>query len=79
MGKDALDKATDTIKRVTDNAKDTIHEGQHRAAADAEKARRQTLGDELTGAEKTKSVLNETKERTKAEIDAAKRQVRRRT
>ncbi len=79
MSKDTLDKAADTIKRTTDNVKDTIHEGEHRTAAEAERARRESLGDEMTGGEKAKSVLNEAKHRTQAEIDAAKREVRNRT
>lgn len=78
MSKDTLDKAADAIKRTTDNVKDAVHEGQHRTAADAEKARRESLGDELTGPEKVKSVLNEAKHRTQAEIDAGKRDVRNR-
>jgi hypothetical protein len=78
MSKDALDKAADTIKRSTDNLKDAVRERQHRATADAERARRETLGDELSPTEKSKSLLNEVKERTEAEIDAAKREVRKR-
>jgi len=78
MSKDALDKAADAVKRTTDNVKDAIHEGQHRTAADAEKVRRESLGDELTGSEKVKSVINEAKHRTQAEIDAGKREVRNR-
>lgn len=76
MSKDALDKVADAVKRTTDNVKDTIHEGQHRTAADAEKARRESFGNDLTGTEKLKSVANEAKHRTQAEIDAAKREVR---
>jgi len=79
MSKDGLDKAANAIKRTTDNVRDAIHEGGHRTAADAEKARRETLDSELTGAEKAKSVLKEAKERTQAEIDAAKREVRKHT
>lgn len=76
MSKDALDKVSDAIKRTADNVKDAVHEGQHRTAADLENARRKGMGDELTAAEKSKSLLNEAKERTEAEIDAAKREVR---
>ena len=76
MSKDTLDKAADAIKRTTDDVKDTIHEGAHRTAADAERARREGFGDEMTGGEKVKSVLDEAKHRTQAEIDAAKRNVR---
>jgi hypothetical protein len=79
VSKDGLDKAADAIKRTADNVRDAIHEEEHRAAADAEKARREALDSELTGGQKTKSVLNEAKERTQAEIDAAKREVRKHT
>jgi len=78
MSKDTLDKAADAVKRTTDNVKDAIHEGQHRTAAEAEKARRESLGGELSGTEKAKSVVNEAKHRTQAEIDAAKRDLRNR-
>jgi hypothetical protein len=76
VSQDALDKVANTIKRATDNARDAIREGQHRAAAEAERARRKGLGDELTPGEKAKSVVRESKERTQAEIDAAKQKVR---
>jgi len=76
VSKDALDKAADAIKRTTDDVKDTLHEGQHRSAAEAERMRRKSLHGELTGAEKMKSALNEAKERAQAEFDAAKREAR---
>jgi hypothetical protein len=76
MSKDPLDKAGDAIKKTVDDAKDMIHEGQHRSEADAEKARRSLLGDEMTPSEKAGSVVNEAKNRTQAEIDAAKRNLR---
>ena len=76
MSKDTLDKAAETIKRTTDDVKDTIHEGAHRTAAEAERARRESSGDSMTGGEKVKSVLNETKHRTQAEIDKTKRNLR---
>jgi hypothetical protein len=79
VGKDGLDKAADAIKRTADDVRDAIHEGWHRTEADAEEARRDNLGDELPAPEKAKSVLREVKERTQAEIDAAKREVRKHT
>ena len=77
MSKDGLDKVADSVKRTADEVRDTVHEGQHRGAADAERVRREAFGDELTAGEKTRSLLDEAKERTQAEIDAAKREVRR--
>ncbi|MGA7355019.1 MAG: hypothetical protein WA431_13375 [Candidatus Cybelea sp.] len=79
MSKDPLDKVRDAIKKTVDDVTDMIHEGHHRSEADAEKARRRLLGDEMTPSEKTGSVVNEAKDRTQAEIDAAKRNLRDKT
>ncbi|MFY9664815.1 MAG: hypothetical protein WAL67_05355 [Candidatus Cybelea sp.] len=79
MAKDTLDKVTDTIKRAADDTRDAVHEGGHRIAADAEKARREDTGDTLSASEKAKSVVNEATHRTQAEIDAAKRKIRDKT
>lgn len=79
VSKDIFDKAADTVKHVVDDARDATHEAQHRSVADVEKSKRETLGDELTPSEKAGSVLNEAKNRTQAEIDAAKRHLRDKT
>jgi hypothetical protein len=79
VAKDTLDRAADAVKETVDNVKDTVHEGQHRAAADMERAKRETLGNEMTAREKIGSAVNEAKQRTQAEYDAAKRDVRERT
>ena len=79
MSKDALDKASNAVKHAVDDVKDSIHEGGHRAAADAEKAKRETLGNEMKPSEKVGSAVNEAKHRTQAEYDAAKRDVRDKT
>jgi ElaB/YqjD/DUF883 family membrane-anchored ribosome-binding protein len=76
MGEDALNKAGKAIKHVADDAKDSLHETGHRTVAEGEKARRELLGDEMTTREKVGSAVNEAKNRTQAEIDAAKRKVR---
>jgi hypothetical protein len=68
-----------TVKDGIDNARDSVKEGLHRSAADAERARRELDGDKMTAGEKLKSVAGEVKERTQAEIDKAKREVRGRT
>ncbi|MGA2760774.1 MAG: hypothetical protein ABSF08_10695, partial [Candidatus Cybelea sp.] len=73
MSKDTLDKAADALKGTVDNIKDTVHEGQHRAAADSERAKREALGNEMTAGEKIGSAVNEAKHRTQAEYDATKR------
>ena len=76
MSKDALDRVSDAIKKTTDDVRDAVHETEHRSAADAERARREAFGDELSATEKVESSFNEAKERTQAEIDAAKRKLR---
>jgi len=76
MSKDSLDKAADAVKGTVDNVRDTVHEAEHRGAAEAEKAKRQTAGDAMTPSEKAGSAINETKHRTLAEVDAAKRDIR---
>jgi len=79
LSKNTLDKAADAVKKTVDNVKDTVHEGQHRSAADAERAKREALGNEMTPGEKVGSTLNEAKHRTQAEYDAAKRDIREET
>ena len=69
-------KATDSIKKTVDDAKDTLHEAGHRSNAEGEKAKRELLGDEMTTGEKAKSVANQAKETVQAEYDAAKKDVR---
>jgi hypothetical protein len=76
LSEDTTDKVSDAIKHTVDDIKDSVHEAQHRSAADLEKAKRDELGDELTPSEKVGSALNEAKNRTQAEIDAAKRKIR---
>jgi vacuolar-type H+-ATPase subunit E/Vma4 len=65
-----------TVKDTIDNARDTANEVRHRSTADAEHARRDLAGHEMTLGEKATSVANEVKNRTQAEIDKAKREVR---
>jgi hypothetical protein len=79
VSKDTLDKAADAVKDTVDNVKDAVHEGQHRAAADGERAKRETLGNEMTAGEKLGSAVNEAKHRTQAEYDATKRDLREKT
>lgn len=79
MSKDALDRAADSVKKVVDDTRDAVHEGQHRSAAEGERVKRETVGDAMTPGEKVGSALNEAKHRTQAEIDSAKRDVRNNT
>lgn len=79
MSKDPLDKAADAIKKTADNVRDSLHEAVHRSAADGEHTKRDLAGDEMTPGEKAGSLLNEAKQRTQAEIDAAKQRLRNKT
>ncbi len=69
----------DNIKDTVRNAKDTVDEAMHRSTADAEHMRRDIDGDNMTTEEKLTSLANEAKHRTEAEIDKAKREVRKHT
>jgi hypothetical protein len=76
MSKDSISKAADSIKHAVDDTKDAVHETGHRIAADAEKARRDSSGKEMTPVEKVGSVASEIKDRTQAKVDEAKRNLR---
>ena len=65
-----------SVKDSIDNARDATREVIHRSTADAEHARRDVDGDEMTAGEKVKSTGNEVKNRTQAEMDKIKREVR---
>jgi len=77
--KDSVSDAGKVIKDRIEDAKDTAREVQHRSTADAEKMRREVAGDEMTAGEKLESTANEAKNRTQAEIDKAKRNLREKT
>lgn len=65
-----------SVKDTIDNTRDATREALHRSTADAERARRDIDGDDMTATDKLKSVGNEVKNRTQAEIDKTKREVR---
>lgn len=64
------------IDKTARDVKDATSETYHRTAADAEKARREAEGDEMTSGEKLESVADEAKHRVHAGADAAKRSIR---
>ncbi len=66
----------DAIDKTVHNVKDAVHEGMHRSTADAEKAKRDVAGDEMTAGEKMGSLLNQGKNEVQADIDRAKRDLR---
>ncbi len=79
MGKDTIDKVSDAVKGTVDDIKDSVRESQHRATAEMEKSKRETLGDQMTPGEKAGSALNEAKNRVQADYDKTKRDVRDKT
>lgn len=64
------------IDKTARDLKDATSEAFHRTAAEAEKARRDAEGEEMTSGEKLESMANEAKHRTQAGVDSAKRSVR---
>lgn len=69
----------ENLKKGIENVKDAVSEAGHRSAAEGEQAKRDLHGDEMTTSEKVTSAINQAKEGTQAEIDAAKRNVRNNT
>jgi ElaB/YqjD/DUF883 family membrane-anchored ribosome-binding protein len=76
VSKDPLDNVRDSIDKAGKDVRDAFREAGHRSAADAEKEKRELLGDELRPSEKAGSVVHESKERLQAELDEAKRKLR---
>ena len=66
----------DAINKVVDNVKDTANEVTHKSAADAEQAKRDVAGDQMTPGEHLGSMANQAKEEIQGETAAAKRDVR---
>jgi len=69
----------DELHKVIDNAADALSEAGHKVNASTEQAKRDAAGDEMSTAEKAKSVLNQGKENVLAEVDRAKQDVRNKT
>jgi hypothetical protein len=65
----------DTAKAV-ENTKDLLSEGGHDVVANAEQAKRDLVGDELTPDEVAGSKLNQAKNEVQAGVDRAKREIR---
>jgi hypothetical protein len=65
-----------SVKDTTDNTRDAAREAIHRSTADMARDHREMNGDEMTAGEKVKSVGIEVKNRTQAELDKLKREVR---
>jgi hypothetical protein len=74
--KDDINKLGNKAKDAIDNVKDSVNEASHRSAADAEQAKRDLAGDQMTPGEKASSVLNQAKNTIQGDLDAAKREAR---
>ena len=74
--KAGIENLADAAKKGIDNVKDSVSEASHRSAADAEQAKRDVAGDQMTTGEKVGSVLNQAKNNVQAETDATKREAR---
>lgn len=65
-----------SVKDSVDNTRDAAREAIHRSTADMARTHRELDGDQMTAGEKVKSVGIEAKNRTQAELDKIKREVR---
>jgi F0F1-type ATP synthase membrane subunit b/b' len=66
----------DDTTKALENTKDRLSEGGHDAVANAEQAKRDLVGDELTPDEVAGSKLNQAKNEIQAGVDRAKREIR---
>ena len=64
------------IRKSVDNVKDASNEVKHRSKATAEHVKRTVTGEKLTPGDKVKSYAREDLEDTKADVDRAKRKLR---
>lgn len=72
----AVDGVKDAIEHAAENVKDAVNEARHHGEADAEQAKRDLAGDELTPGEYAGSVVNQGVNEVQAGIDHAKRDIR---
>jgi hypothetical protein len=62
--------------KVVDNVKDAVSEAGHKSTAEAEQAKRDVAGDEMTPGENLASMANQAKHSVAGEIDGAKVDIR---
>jgi hypothetical protein len=72
--KDALENVAKTVTHAIDDVRDAAAEAAHRTAAQAEEVKRENA--DMSLVDKAKSVFNQAKHETLAEVDATKRDVR---
>jgi hypothetical protein len=66
----------DELNKTIDDVKDAVHEGGHRSEAQAEQAKRDVAGDDMTASEKAASMANQAKNTVQADYDKTKRDLR---
>lgn len=76
MSTDNRESITGEIEKGAKDVRDTVSAGLHHSAAEAERARRDANGDEMTADQKIASGANEAKQRIQEGVDNAKRHVR---
>jgi hypothetical protein len=69
----AVEDAKEAVQRTVDDVKDSLHEASHRSEAEAERQKRELLGDEMTPGERASSTVNEVKNDLQADVAATKR------
>jgi hypothetical protein len=72
--KDALENVAKTVTHAIDDVRDAASEAAHRSAAKAEEVKRENA--DLTLVDKAKSVFEQAKHETLAEVDATKHDLR---
>jgi hypothetical protein len=66
----------DKLVQTFEDAKDSVNEALHRSEANAEQAKRDVAGEEMTPAEHASSMMNQAKNNVQADIDKTKRDLR---
>ncbi|HEY5094509.1 MAG TPA: hypothetical protein VII69_05235 [Candidatus Eremiobacteraceae bacterium] len=64
------------IDKAVKDAKDAVHEADHRVKAGTEHVKREIAGDTMNPAEKATSALKEAGHNVAADVDKAKRELR---
>jgi hypothetical protein len=77
--KDAFDNLLDIARDTVANVMVATNEATHRTAAEAEQTKRDVAGDQMTVGQNGGSMLDQAKNYVRADIDAAKRDVRNNT
>ena len=67
------------IRKTVDNVKDTARETKHRAESGAERAKRESFGQDMTATQKVRSAGRQAKSDVQADWDKTKRDIRKKT